>query len=168
MAWIESGTSRDGLKVDLSSHEVPGRGPVLAANPVSGASQIAERPEDAPAKGSGVHVQTATDRRMAPSAADGGIVFNSGGRSTALNSGNGQQSILEDAGDLVRIARGGSGNPLSGPYRMTPPRLLACAAIAAGLALVAGSSLAPSMPADAAAGGPARNAGATGSSATRP
>lgn len=168
MAWIESGTSRDGLKVDLRSHEVLGRGQALAANPVSGASRIAERPEDALAKGSGIHAQTATDRRIAPGAADGGIVFNSGGRSTAPGSGSGQQNVLEDNGGLVRIARGGSGTVLPGPYRMTPLCLLACATIAAGVALVAGSSLAPSMPAGAAAGGPARNADATGLSATRP
>lgn len=168
MAWIESGMSRDGLKIDLRSHEVPGRGPALAANPMSGASQIAERPEDAPAKGTGIHAQLAAGRRIAPGAAGSGTVFNSGGRSAAPGSGSDQQSALEDNGGLVRMARGSSGTVLPGPYRMTPSRLLACAAVAAGLALVAGSSLAPSMPADAAAGGPARNADATGSSATRP
>lgn len=168
MARIESGTSRDGLKVDLRSHKVLGRRPALAANPVSGASRIGERLEDAPAKGIGIQAQLAAGRRIAPGAAGSGIVFNSGGRSTAPGSGSVQQSVLEDNGGLVRIARGSSGTVLPGPYRMTPPRLLACAAVAAGLALVAGSSLAPSMPAGAAAGGPARNAGATGSSATRP
>ncbi len=104
MARIESGTSRDGLKVDLRPHGVPGKGQALVANPVSGASRIEERLEDAPAKGSGIQAQLAAGRRIAPGAAGSGIVLNSGGHSTAPGPGSGQQSVLEDNGGLVRIA----------------------------------------------------------------
>ena len=118
MSSIKGGPGRGDITVNSGSNEASGKSPALAAKVAakiaSGASQIVARPEDAPASGRGVYVQSNANQQVALNAADDDIILNSGGANTVFGSGSAQQSVLDDNGGLVYVTRGGSGTLVAG------------------------------------------------------